>query len=373
MDDFDPFAEDPVETGQSSKRQRVEEPVVEPPAAQYSSSSAMVIDEQASKGTRDHRNPLHQQSVLSPDQSTNAPSGAKLKRRARGQDADMLSMMFGLDDPGSKREDTTTDTLQKYRETYERNERSGSGMDIDREYRPRAASVADPEDMEDFVEAAMAKRKRAKQAREQESREQTDVESQGQSQAASVASHRKNAPELEVEDEDEEMPEVPEEAEPVKRTKAAKEPREPVLRKTGMDQDDTFLKIVAKQKSKKPENEFDRDFNNLKISKTGPKQLMPGNEAALYDLAALADPGVTGNFTKITRIALYKKPSGGTVPSEDFAGRPNFKKFKKVSWSECAFDGHRAECLSFSTATHHSTRSGRSQSRSRCRFWVGKW
>ena len=102
------------------------------------------------------------------------------------------------------------------------------------------------------------------------------------------------------------------------------------------DQDDAFLKAVASTKrGKKHEDEFDREFNNLRISKPDLQR-----EEAEKDWAVLDDFGddanMRGNFMVVVEMEVFKKEetsrdavrvSGGRI---DWEGRPNYKKFKKV-------------------------------------------
>lgn len=100
------------------------------------------------------------------------------------------------------------------------------------------------------------------------------------------------------------------------------------------DKDAAFLKAIASTKrGKKTEDEFDRDFNKLKISKPDLVREEPEKEwAILEDFGD--ETNVRGNFMVVVEMEI---PNNGSrqrralneVP--EWQGKPNFKKFKKVS------------------------------------------
>ena len=102
------------------------------------------------------------------------------------------------------------------------------------------------------------------------------------------------------------------------------------------DQDDAFLKAVASTKrGKKHEDEFDREFNNLRISKPDLQREETEKAWAVLDDFG-DDSGVRGNFMVVVEMEIFKKEEtsrdavrthGGRL---DWEGRPNHKKFKKV-------------------------------------------
>ena len=98
------------------------------------------------------------------------------------------------------------------------------------------------------------------------------------------------------------------------------------------DTDAAFLKAIASTKrGKKAEDQFDREFNNLKISKPELEQQEPEEEwAVLADFGD--DTGLRGNFMIVVELDVYKKDkdSQNSVINHAWAGKPNFKKFKKV-------------------------------------------
>ena len=99
------------------------------------------------------------------------------------------------------------------------------------------------------------------------------------------------------------------------------------------DTDAAFLRAIASTKrGKKAEDKFDREFNNLKISKPElEQQEEPEDEwAVLADFGD--DTGLRGNFMVVVEMEVYKKDEDpqNSVINHDWAGKPNFKKFKKV-------------------------------------------
>ena len=97
-----------------------------------------------------------------------------------------------------------------------------------------------------------------------------------------------------------------------------------------LDVDTAFLKAVAStKKGKKKEDDFDRDFNNLRISR--PELDRQDEEWDVVDDFG-KDTGIRGNFMVIlemdvpdSRNCLQRRPA-----QSDWRGLPNFKKFKKV-------------------------------------------
>ncbi|KAF9072403.1 hypothetical protein BDP27DRAFT_1418030 [Rhodocollybia butyracea] len=102
------------------------------------------------------------------------------------------------------------------------------------------------------------------------------------------------------------------------------------------DTDPVFLKAVASTKrGKKAEDAFDREFNKLKISKP---ELDRNDENLDNQYAALddfrEDRDIRGNFMVIVEFDVYKESSlekRTVAPNPEWAGLPNFKKFKKAS------------------------------------------
>ncbi|RXW19181.1 hypothetical protein EST38_g6664 [Candolleomyces aberdarensis] len=105
------------------------------------------------------------------------------------------------------------------------------------------------------------------------------------------------------------------------------------------DKDTAFLKAIASTKrGKKNEDEFDREFNKLKISKPD----LNSNDAGEpeKEWAVLAefgdDTGLRGNFMTILEMEVFKERTDNgqragtsTQGKPDWQGKPNFKKFKR--------------------------------------------
>lgn len=102
------------------------------------------------------------------------------------------------------------------------------------------------------------------------------------------------------------------------------------------DKDEAFLKAVASTKrGKKHEDIFDKEFNNLRISKPDLQQVETRNEWAVLDDFG-DDSNIRGNFMVVMELDVYKKGDVGRDAVRvgsgriDWEGRPNFKKFKQV-------------------------------------------
>ncbi|KAJ7675673.1 proline-rich protein [Mycena polygramma] len=103
------------------------------------------------------------------------------------------------------------------------------------------------------------------------------------------------------------------------------------------DTDSVFLKAIASTKrGKKTEDDFDRDFNKLKISKTDLRgdDAEPRPDWELIDTFG-DESNLRGNFMVIHDLEVYKvdheprKRAVGTDPR--WEGKPDFKKFKKLN------------------------------------------
>jgi hypothetical protein len=101
------------------------------------------------------------------------------------------------------------------------------------------------------------------------------------------------------------------------------------------DTDDNFLKAIASmKKGKKTEDTFDREFNNLRISK--PDLRKDDREKEWAVLADFGDESnVRGNFMVVVEMTMHKDGAapvharrGAGRPEWD--GKPDFKKFRKV-------------------------------------------
>ena len=92
--------------------------------------------------------------------------------------------------------------------------------------------------------------------------------------------------------------------------------------------------VASTKRGKKHEDEFDREFNNLRISK--PDLQREETEKAWAVLDDFGDDrDVRGNFMVVVELDVPERPRGpalrrGDEERADWAGRPDFKKFKKV-------------------------------------------
>jgi hypothetical protein len=124
------------------------------------------------------------------------------------------------------------------------------------------------------------------------------------------------------------------------------------------DTDVEFLKAVAStKKGKKAEDDFDREFNNLRISKskvagTERQQTGEGEEEWRKFADFGDDAGLRGNFMVILEMDVYQHKKGeqregdverraavgemGEVPDQ-WKDKPNFKRFKQVCYPLVSF------------------------------------
>ncbi|KAF5348255.1 hypothetical protein D9756_010524 [Leucocoprinus leucothites] len=123
------------------------------------------------------------------------------------------------------------------------------------------------------------------------------------------------------------------------------------------DIDAEFLKAVAStKKGKRAEDDFDREFNNLRISKSkaanaGQQQRDEEEEEWRRCTDFGDDTGLRGNFMVVLEMDIYKNAGDGKgMSSQGTNGReeralpdkwkdqPNFKKFKKALSEDNGFD-----------------------------------
>ena len=107
------------------------------------------------------------------------------------------------------------------------------------------------------------------------------------------------------------------------------------------DRDETFLKALAStKKGKKKEDQYDRDFNELRVAKPTQAHLKAavGVEEDLEAWNAIEkDMDIRGNFMVVMQEIeprVPREPEGvGMSPAgrPEWVGRPDFKKFKRVS------------------------------------------
>ncbi|KAF9221049.1 hypothetical protein BS17DRAFT_785815 [Gyrodon lividus] len=99
-----------------------------------------------------------------------------------------------------------------------------------------------------------------------------------------------------------------------------------------VDTDQAFLTALAsKKRGKKAEDEFDREFNNLRISKP---DVQREEEERTWELLGDFDAdvrNVRGNFMVVIDMDVFRdSPRHTTAALCSYDGRPNYKKFKKT-------------------------------------------
>lgn len=101
-----------------------------------------------------------------------------------------------------------------------------------------------------------------------------------------------------------------------------------------VDTDPTFLTALASKKGKKTaEDNFDREFNKLRISKP---DIHREEEEQAWEILGDFDTearNIRGNFMVVIDLEVFRRNSGHgntSVARRTYDGRPNFKKFKKV-------------------------------------------
>ena len=117
------------------------------------------------------------------------------------------------------------------------------------------------------------------------------------------------------------------------------------------DRDENFLKALAStKKGKKKEDQYDRDFNELRVAKPTQAHLKAavGVEEDLEVWNAIEkDMDIRGNFMVVMqeiepRVPREPEEVGPSHPGRpEWVGRPDFKKFKRVSLK---VGGERWEC-----------------------------
>ncbi|KAK4684742.1 hypothetical protein P7C73_g5427, partial [Tremellales sp. Uapishka_1] len=259
------------------------------------------------------------------------PSRSRLKRRAGGatqasmMDFDHLeSSVTSLAD--RKKEETNAEAQELYQqlragiEPAPKRARLETGESSRRETPSRDVEIDMDNDEEDFVHRTLRKKKPV-----------LEVPPPGQ--------RSRSTPIEEAAEEDE--PVEPVEAvesavtrPPVPTPKPKKDvPKDP---KAGVSKDEAFLQAISKHtKGKKALDQFDKEFNKLRIAKPGVHgkgQLRNAWEVQgdNYDLVRDFEDDLTGNFITIVRKDLLRKDLGKDREAQTIDdGRPNFKKFKK--------------------------------------------
>lgn len=119
-----------------------------------------------------------------------------------------------------------------------------------------------------------------------------------------------------------------------KSTKTKRGAKSTATTSSQIDTDDNYLKALASMKrGKKKEDQFDRDFNNLKIAKPSNDGLEELDvELMAWDLLP-KDMDARGNFMVCVDNIEVRQTGDIATRKEgrpEWRGRPDFKKFKQV-------------------------------------------
>ncbi|KAJ9109072.1 hypothetical protein QFC21_000399 [Naganishia friedmannii] len=250
---------------------------------------------------------------------TNASSGSGLKRRAGKTRLGLLHSIGESDEDFKKPHSSKKDSLHAYRSLYNSVKQSGADpSQVDEDDR------AEPQEEEDFVQRSINRQKK-----ETEATSQTQLKVNKQQEPADDG-------EMDIDGSRPHKAAEPSNA-------AARKPLHAhhvdPTRPEAVTKDTEFLQTVTKaRKGAKDLDEFDLEFNALKIAKPRKSAPVKVYGAGLFDASRIynsvldLNTDVTGNFIKIERINLFRKDKGKDrehAANQDWAGRPNFKKFKK--------------------------------------------
>ncbi|KAJ9125416.1 hypothetical protein QFC22_000376 [Naganishia vaughanmartiniae] len=257
---------------------------------------------------------------VSDTQKANASSGSGLRRRVGKTRLGLLHSIGENDDDSTKPHSNKKDSLHAYRGLYNSVKQSGinpSQVDEDDDR-------TEPQEEEDFVQRSINRQKK-----------ETETTSQMQSKA-----NKRQEPAANHEmDIDRTGPSKAAEPSNATARKLLHAQHIDPTRPEAVTKDTEFLQTVTKaRKGAKNLDEFDLEFNALKIAR--PKKSAPVKVygAGLFDASRIynsvldLDTDVTGNFIKIERVNLFRKDKSkdqDRAANQDWGGRPNFKKFKK--------------------------------------------
>ena len=266
-------------------------------------------------------------------QRPSIPGKSRLKRRVA---PDSQSSLFDLGlDMSFEDERKTQETAADIRKLYEQTKAVSNGTVTKRtRFNAHGQSVeATDLDEEDPVQATLRKAARAK-------KEGRARDTQALMPPLAQSPQRRSPSE------------EPEQVEEITRPKEKRAPpRAPSPDVTSvpnkgvpqMTTDDPFLQAITKaSKSKKAVDELDKEFNRLRI----PKPDAPGGSTVVqanvwdanhpdYTIVNDFDDDLRGNFIQIIRKDLMRKDLGTCKTARVDDGRPNFKRFKKVSEMLC--------------------------------------
>ncbi|KAJ9093616.1 hypothetical protein QFC19_008284 [Naganishia cerealis] len=253
-------------------------------------------------------------------QKSNASVGSGLKRRAGKARLGLLHSIGESDDDFKKPQSSQKDTLHAYRSLYNSIKQSGANPS----QADSGTDAAEPEEEEDFVQRSINRQKN---------------EAEATVQAHSKANQRQEHTDDQEMGFGESRPHVEAKNSTAAHGRPLHAPHIEPTRPEGVTKDTEFLQTITKaRKGAKEPDEFDLEFNALKIAR--PKKSAPPKVygAGLFDASTIynsvldLDTDVTGNFIKIERVNLFRKDKElDPAPKQDWAGRPNFKKFRKVT------------------------------------------
>jgi len=264
---------------------------------------------------------------VQPSLATSRTTG-KLKRRA-GVGATQSSFLGDIDTSVAYEEKAKeTEKRAKYNELYESNAgtlatqpafKRARTMDPEtqRQQEANRGELMQIDEENDFVSRALKSAKHVKRERESPSKA-------GSSRSSRQPSPHKVAP---IQEQEEPEPELQKRPSPSKKPRGVQQPG------TQVTKDEKFLQaITTKARSKKEMDELDKEFNLLRIPKPNTKaKAKPTWEPPDYSVLKDFDDDMRGNFIEIVKKDLFRKDKPKVAAPVADDGRPNFKKFKKVS------------------------------------------
>lgn len=245
---------------------------------------------------------------------------------------------FGFDesfDVDKKKEETAAEIREVYEQTIAASRPPPSKRQRLSEEPERAGSVSrsttgmevdEPEEgVEDIEDPMQSMLRKAREAREAEAQATL-------ARKARLATQKSMAP-----------PPVPKQrsrnrspSEEVEQVEVKKSKSKSKMTQNEPDVDNEFQKAIKKsKKDKKDLDEMDKDFNALKIPKSKVKPVQAVATMVYdypdYNIVNDFDDDMRGNFIQIVRKDLFRKDIGQKAVERVDDGKPNFKKFKKVS------------------------------------------
>lgn len=225
------------------------------------------------------------------------------------------------DDEFNQSTKSKKDTLNVYRSLYNSVKQSAGGTSQG----GQGDEPETPEEEDDFVQRSIMRQKK-----------EAKLTSEGQG----LASSNRDQDDHDMEDNTTQHDGASGKAANIRRQPIHTQHVEPT-RPEAVTKDTEFLQAVTKaRKGAKELDDFDLEFNALKIAKPKKSGATKIYGAGLFDPSRIynsvldLDSDVTGNFIKIERVNLFRKDKNNQqdrTVNQDWVGRPNFKKFHKVS------------------------------------------